>query len=167
MRLQSLTLREIHLPLVTPFETSMDRVTERRIILAEVNADGVSGWGECTAGENPFYSPEDTETCWHILENYLWPMLKGRELTSAACVWPLLEHVRGHNMAKATVETAVWDVEARLKNIPLWKLLGGERAEVPCGVSIGISPGQHIYSSARPDPQLWNPGSGWLACLGS
>jgi O-succinylbenzoate synthase len=138
MRLQSLTLREIHLPLVTPFETSMDRVTERRIILAEVNADGVSGWGECTAGENPFYSPEDTETCWHILENYLWPMLKGRELTSAACVWPLLEHVRGHNMAKATVETAVWDVEARLKNIPLWKLLGGERAEIPCGVSIGI-----------------------------
>jgi len=138
MRLQSLTLREIHLPLVTPFETSMDRVTERRIILAEVNADGVSGWGECTAGENPFYSPEDTETCWHILENYLWPMLKGRELTSAACVWPLLEHVRGHNMAKATVETAVWDAEARLKNIPLWKLLGGARAEIPCGVSIGI-----------------------------
>ena len=138
MRLQSLTLREIHLPLVTPFETSMDRVTERRIILAEVNADGVSGWGECTAGENPFYSSEDTETCWHILENYLWPMLKGRELTSAACVWPLLEHVRGHNMAKATVETAVWDAEARLKNIPLWKLLGGERAEIPCGVSIGI-----------------------------
>jgi len=138
MRLHSLNLREIHLPLVTPFETSMDRVTERRIILAEVNVDGVSGWGECTAGENPFYSPEDTETCWHILEHYLWPMLKGRELTSSACVWPLIEQVRGHNMAKATIETAVWDAEARLKNLPLWKLLGGERAEIPCGVSIGI-----------------------------
>jgi O-succinylbenzoate synthase len=65
-------------------------------------------------------------------------MLKGRELTSAACVWPLIEQVRGHNMAKATIETAVWDAEARLKNLPLWKLLGGERTEIPCGVSIGI-----------------------------
>jgi O-succinylbenzoate synthase len=138
MRLHSLTLREIHLKLVAPFETSFDRTTERRIILAEVNADGVSGWGECTAGESPFYSPEDTDTCWHILKNYLWPILKGRELRSAADVWPLLEHVRGHNMAKATVETAVWDAEAKLKNIPLWKLLGGERQEIPCGVSIGI-----------------------------
>jgi o-succinylbenzoate synthase len=138
MRFRSLTLREIQLPLVTPFETSMDRVTSRRIILAEAQIDSVYGWGECTAGEHPFYSPEDTETAWHILENFLWPKLKGRELASAADVWPLLEQVRGHNMAKATVETAVWDAEAKLKNIPLWKLIGGERPEIPCGVSIGI-----------------------------
>lgn len=138
MRLQSLTLREIHLKLVTPFETSMDRVTERRIILAEAQSDGVSGWGECTAGETPFYCPEDTDTAWHVLKKYLWPMLKGRELSSAADVWPLLEHVRGHNMAKATVETAIWDAEAKLNNLPLWKLIGGKRTEIPCGVSIGI-----------------------------
>jgi len=138
MRLHSLILREIHLQLVTPFETSMDRVTRRRIILAEAHVDGVSGWGECTAGETPYYCPEDTDTAWHILKNYLWPRLKGRELASAADVWPLLEQVRGHNMAKATVETAIWDAEARLKNIPLWKLIGGERQEIPCGVSIGI-----------------------------
>jgi o-succinylbenzoate synthase len=138
MRLHSLTLRELRLKLVTPFETSMDRVSDRRILLAEVNVDGVSGWGECTAGESPFYCPEDTDTAWHTLENFLWPMLKGRELTSAADVWPLLERVRGHNMAKAAVETAVWDAEAKLKNIPLWKLIGGQRQEIPCGVSIGI-----------------------------
>jgi len=138
MRLRSLTLREIHLKLVTPFETSMDRVTDRRIILVEVNLDGVSGWGECTAGETPFYCPEDTDTAWHILKSYVWPMLKGRELHSAADVWPLLEQVRGHNMAKAAVETAVWDAQAKLKNIPLWKLIGGERTEIPCGVSVGI-----------------------------
>ena len=138
MRLHSLTLRELHLKLLTPFETSMDRVSERRILLAEVNVDGTSGWGECTAGESPFYSPEDTDTAWHILKNYLWPMLRGRELASAADVWPLLERVRGHNMAKATVETAIWDAEAKLKNIPLWKLIGGQRQEISCGVSIGI-----------------------------
>ena len=138
MRLRSLTLREIHLKLVTPFETSMDRVTERRIILAEAHVDGASGWGECTAGESPFYSPEDTETAWHVLKNFLWPMLKGREFAAASDVWSLLEHVRGHNMAKAALETAIWDAEAKLKNIPLWKLIGGERQEIPCGVSIGI-----------------------------
>ena len=138
MRIESLTLREIHLKLVTPFETSMDRVAERRIILAEVRVDGVSGWGECTAGETPYYCPEDTETAWHILKTFLWPRLKGRELSSAADVWPLLEQVRGHNMAKATLETALWDAEAKLKKTPLWKLLGGERQELPCGVSIGI-----------------------------
>jgi len=138
MRVESLRLREIHLKLVTPFETSFDRTTERRIILAEASVNGVSGWGECTAGENPFYSPEDTETCWHVLRDFLWPMLKGKEFESAGDVWELLEQVRGHNMAKATVETAVWDAEAKLKNEPLWKLIGGEHKEIPCGVSIGI-----------------------------
>ncbi len=138
MRLNSLTLREIRLKLIAPFETSMDCVTERRIILAEASVGGVSGWGECTAGETPFYCPEDTDTAWHVLKEFLWPMLKGRELASAADVWPLLEQVRGHNMAKGAVETAIWDAEAKLKNVPLWKLIGGERQEIPCGVSIGI-----------------------------
>jgi o-succinylbenzoate synthase len=138
MRLHSLTLREIHLPLITPFETSMDRVTDRRILLVEAAVDGITGWGECTAGENPFYSPEDTDTAWHIITTYLWPMLKGKEFDSAADVWPFLAQVRGHNMAKAAVETALWDAEAKLKNIPLWKLLGGTQQEIPCGVSIGV-----------------------------
>jgi o-succinylbenzoate synthase len=138
MRLHSLTLREIHLPLLTPFETSMDRVSERRILLAEATVDGVTGWGECTAGENPFYSPEDTDTAWHILTNYAWPILKGKEFTSASDIWPLLEQVRGHNMAKATVETAIWEAEAKLKNVPLWQLIGGTQQEIACGVSIGI-----------------------------
>jgi O-succinylbenzoate synthase len=138
MRVREVTLREIRMPLVAPFETSMDRVSERRIILLEADVDGVIGWGECTAMENPFYSPEDTETAWHILQNYLWPMVKGKEFAAAAEVWGLLEKVRGHTMAKATLETAIWDAEAKLKNIPLWKLLGGVREEIPCGVSIGV-----------------------------
>jgi len=138
MQIRTLTLREIHLKLLAPFETSMDRVTERRILLAELNIDGTIGWGECTAGENPFYSSEDTDTAWHIITKYLWPMLKGKSINCAAEVWPLLEHVRGHNMAKATLETAAWEAEAKLRKVPLWKLLGGTREEIPCGVSIGI-----------------------------
>jgi O-succinylbenzoate synthase len=151
MRLHSLTLREIHLPLVIPFETSMDRVTERHILLVEANVDGVIGWGECTAGENPTYSPEDTETAWHIITKYLWPVLKGKEFSSAAEVWGLLEQIRGHSMAKAAIETAIWDAEAKEKNLPLWKLLGGTRQEIPCGVSIGIkdSPEELIAATKK------------------
>jgi o-succinylbenzoate synthase len=138
MQLRELTLREIHLKLLHPFETSMDRVTERHIILVEANVDGVTGWGECTAGETPFYSPEDTETAWHMITAFIWPMLKGREFSSASDIWGMLEKIRGHNMAKAAVETAIWDAEAKQKNLPLWKHIGGSRQELACGVSIGI-----------------------------
>jgi o-succinylbenzoate synthase len=140
MKLRKLTLREIHLQLLSPFVTSFGKSDLRRIVLVEAEIDGVTGWGESTAGENPFYSYETTETAWLILRDYLWPMLRDREVTSATEVWDLLAGVRGHNMAKAAIETAFWDAEAKQKNIPLAQLLGGTRAEIPCGVSIGIQP---------------------------
>ncbi len=138
MRLRGFTLREVRMPLVAPFETSMERTTVRRIVLVEANIDGQSGWGECVAGESPSYSPETTETAWHILRDFLWPLIKGREFQSAADVWELLDWVRGHNMAKAALESAIWDAEAKLKCISLAKLLGGTRTEIASGVSVGI-----------------------------
>ena len=138
MKVQRITLREIRMPLVTPFETSFGRVTDRRMLLVEAESDGVAGWGECVAGEGPFYAPETVETAWHILRDFIWPLLKGRDFESAAEVWPMLETIRGHNMAKGAVEAALWDAEAKQKGIPLWKLLGGVRQEIACGVSIGI-----------------------------
>jgi O-succinylbenzoate synthase len=140
LRLQKLTLREIHLPLVEPFETSFGKVELRRILLVEADVDGVCGWGECTAGENPFYGYETVETAWHIIRDFLWPAVAGREIASAARVWDALSHVRGHPMAKAALETALWDAEAKQGNLPLAKLLGGAREEISCGVSIGIQP---------------------------
>jgi o-succinylbenzoate synthase len=140
MRVRKVTLREIHLDLIASFETSFDVTHHRRIFLIEADVDGASGWGECTAGEHPFYSYETVETAWHIIRDFLWPVLKGRDFGSASELWELFAHVRGHNMAKGGLETAVWDAEARLKNLPLWKLLGGRREEIPCGVSIGIQP---------------------------
>ncbi len=124
--------------LVTPFETSMDRTELRRILLVRADVDGVIGWGECVAGESPFYSPETADTAWHILRDFLWPLIKGKEFASAGEVWDLLVRVRGHNMAKAALEAAVWDAEARQKSVPLSKLIGGVRGEIACGVSIGI-----------------------------
>ena len=140
MRLKKITLREIRLPLIAPFQTSFNEVSLRRILLVETDVDGVSGWGESTAGEDPFYSYETVETAWHIIRDFLWPILKDQEIASASEVWDMLARVRGHNMAKGGLEAAIWDAEAKQKNVPLAKLLGGVREEISCGVSIGIQP---------------------------
>jgi o-succinylbenzoate synthase len=140
MRLRKITLREIHMPLLAPFQTSFGSTSLRRILLVEADVDGISGWGESTAGEDPYYSYETVETARHIIQDFLWPILKCRELDSASDVSDLLGQIRGHNMAKAAVETAFWDAEAKHKNLPLAKLLGGVRDEISSGVSIGIQP---------------------------
>src|SRR5579862_1319956 len=126
------------MPLVTPFETSFGRVTDRRMLLVEAESDGVAGWGESVAGEGPFYAPETVETAWHILRDFIWPLVRERDFISAAEIWGALESIRGHNMAKGALEAALWDAEARQKGVPLAKLIGGVRDEIACGVSIGI-----------------------------
>lgn len=139
MIIQSIELREIRLPLVHFFETSFGRTTERRILLARVtDSDGAEGWAECTAGEGPFYSEEWTDTCWSTLHEFLAPMVLGKKLENAAQVFTALRPVRGHRMAKATIENACWDLEAKKLGVPLWRHLGGTRNEISCGVSIGI-----------------------------
>lgn len=139
MIIQSIELREICLPLIHFFETSFGRTTERRILLARLrDADGAEGWGECTAGEGPFYSDEWTDSAWSTLCEFLGPMVLGQYVDSAAEVFALMKPVRGHRMAKATIETACWDLEAKKLGVPLWQHLGGTRREIASGVSIGI-----------------------------
>src|SRR5579864_7366602 len=117
MHIEQLTLRELRMKLVAPFQTSMDTTTVRHILLTEAVVDGVVGWGECVAGETPSYSPETTDTAWHVLRDHLWLLIRGKHFGAAAEVWDLLSWVRGHNMAKAALETAVWDAEAKQRNI--------------------------------------------------
>lgn len=137
--IQSIELREIRLPLIHFFETSFGRTTERRIVLARVrDGDGAEGWGEFTAGEGPFYSDEWTESGWVTLCEFLAPMVLGKQVDGAANVFALMKPVRGHRMAKATIETACWDLEAKQLGLPLWKYLGGTRPMIAAGVSIGI-----------------------------
>ena len=138
MRLRQLTLRELHMTLVAPFETSFERIHRRRIVLVEVDVDGAVGWGECVAGETPYYSPETVDTAWHILKDFIWPTLAGKEFPEAAKIWDLLGRIRGNNMAKGAIEAAIWDAEAKKKGVPLWKLLGGTQSMISSGVSIGI-----------------------------
>jgi len=138
MRIDRVTLREIRMPLVHFFETSFGRTTERNIVLVEIDAEGTHAWGECVAGEHPFYSEESYETAWYALKEYLAPALLGKQFDSARVVPALLQRVRGHRMAKASLENAVWEAEALQKKVPMWKLIGGTRTEIDCGVSIGI-----------------------------
>jgi O-succinylbenzoate synthase len=138
MKIEAITLREIHMPLVHFFETSFGRTYSRRILLTTVHCEGVDGWGECVAGEDPYYSPEWIESAWPTIAEYLAPAVIGKTLGCARDVAPLMSRVRGHRMAKSALENALWDAEARQKQVPLWKLLGGSRREIQCGVSIGI-----------------------------
>ncbi len=139
MQIKKIELIEINLPLVHFFETSFGRTYERRIILTRVVDDeNNEGWGEATCGETPSYCEEWTDSAWVTIEKILAPMIIGKEVESASGIWDVLKQVRGNRMAKAAIETAVWDLEAKKLNIPLWKHLGGVNREIACGVSIGI-----------------------------
>lgn len=138
MKIESITLQELHMPLVHFFETSFGRVTDRRILLVKVEGEGVTAWGECVAAEDPFYSEETIDGAWHIIREFLAPAVLGKKLDSARDCVPLFAKVRGNRMAKGALENALWDGEATAKGLPLWKLLGGTLSKIACGVSIGI-----------------------------
>jgi o-succinylbenzoate synthase len=138
MKIESITLRELEMRLKWPFETSFGVTQKRRVLLVEMIADGVTGWGEVTTGEAPYYNYETTDTAWLVISEFVAPLLIGKELSTASDVPLLINRIRGHQMAKAGVENALWDIEAQQKNLSLSKLLTGVREEIPCGVSLGI-----------------------------
>ena len=127
------------MPLVHFFETSFGRTYEREIVVVETVADRVSGWGEITCGENPFYNEEWTDSAWLIARDYVAPRVLKHAFDSASQVADRTAHIRGHRMACGGVEASVWDLEARRHGVSLAKHIGGgARSEIPCGVSIGI-----------------------------
>ena len=132
-------LRLLRLPLVRFFETSFGRVHEREFLVVTVDGEGASGVGECVADASPFYSAETTRTAWHIITEFLAPLVLGRSFDHPREIFGALAAVRGHQMAKAAVEMAAWDLAARQRGVSLSALLGGEgRASIDSGVSIGI-----------------------------
>jgi len=138
MRIDAIILRELHMPLVRPFETSFGVTRNRRIVLAEIQSEGLIGWGECTAGERPFFSGESTDTAWQVLINELGPMLAAESPEHGGACPRIFRAVRGNPMAKAALENAIWDLEAQREGISLSQLLGGVRESISCGVSLCI-----------------------------
>ncbi|HET7100300.1 MAG TPA: o-succinylbenzoate synthase, partial [Terriglobia bacterium] len=125
MKIEQIELLEIRMPLVHFFETSFGRTTDRRIVLLRARVDGLDGWGEVTCGEMPFYSYETPGTAWHILRDILIPWALEKSWDSPAHLGERFRPVRGHNMAKAALENALWDIEAQSLGVPLAELLGG------------------------------------------
>ena len=139
IKVDRLILRHIRMPLVHFFETSFSRTYDRDIILVEAISGDVSGWGEVTAGENPFYNEEWTGSVWPLLIDYVAPRILGYDFASPEDVHLRTAHIRGHKMAQAGVEAAIWDLQARLNHEPLYQTIrGGAHKEIACGVSIGI-----------------------------
>src|SRR5271155_1259816 len=138
MRIEQINLKIVRLPLVRPFQTSSSRKTHLDHILVRIVADGVVGWGECASPSDPYYCAETTETCWHILRDFLAPLVLGREWSSIEELVGLYRAVKGNAFARAGLEMACWDALARAQGQPLRSLLGGTRVEILSGVSLGI-----------------------------
>ena len=140
MRIDAVELAIVQLPLVRPFETSFGRMARREFVLVSVWHDGIAGWGECVADADPHYSSEYTTSAWHVMSRYLVPAMLGDRPGHPRDLHALWSVVRGHRMAKAALEMAAWDLQARLEQRPLCELIGGALRPIPAGVSIGIQP---------------------------
>ena len=140
MRLHAVELRRIRMSLVAPFETSFGVQTERDILLLKAITDVGEGWGECVAGEDPHYSPEYVDGAQHVLVHHILPRLFGRDLAAANDVGVVLRPIHGHHMAKAAIEMALLDAELRARKESFGHFFGAVRADVDCGVSVGIHP---------------------------
>ena len=138
MRIHRVELRLVRLPLVQFFETSFGRIHDREFIVVMVDGDGQRGYGECVTDRDPYYSSETSETAWHVLMEHLVPRSLGVEFAHPREVFPAFAQVRGHNMAKAALEMAAWDLYARQSGVPLSQVLGGCRTTIASGVSVGI-----------------------------
>jgi O-succinylbenzoate synthase len=138
MKLESISLFHLSMPLVSPFETSFGLTINRECILISINSEGITGWGECAMDRDPGYSYETTGTGWHILKEFIIPPLLGREVTDVADFQEEVSGIRGHNLAKAGFEMALWDLLGQREGKSLRELLGGRRDRVEVGVSIGL-----------------------------
>lgn len=140
MKIERIELHHVAMPLVHAFETSFGREHTRACILVAVYSEGLTGWGECVAEAGPWYSSETVETAWHIKRDFLIPQLLAQSITSPEDVVARFGRVRGHPMARAGLENAIWDLLARAQGKSLAQMLGGQLNEVPVGVSVGIEP---------------------------
>jgi o-succinylbenzoate synthase len=138
LKLERIEVRKLQLPLKHPFETSFGTTTSKTFLLLSVSSDGVTGYGECVAEEDPFYLPETNGTVLHVLRDFLVPIALSLDLSHPRELLSGFARIRGHNMAKAALEMAVWDLEARRQGIPLYRLIGGRGGEIASGVSIGL-----------------------------
>ena len=140
MKILAIELHRVAMPLVRAFETSFGRQVARDVLLVRARTTDGDGWGECVAMADPVYSSEYVDGCEAVIRDYLAPALLAADEVTAESVAELLRFVIGHRMAKAAVETAVLDAQARAQGVSFGDYFGADRDEVDCGVSVGIAP---------------------------
>ncbi|MEJ5226159.1 MAG: o-succinylbenzoate synthase [Anaerolineales bacterium] len=140
MKISSLTLHFLSMPLVSPFQTSFGTTVNRESVLVTLHAEGLTGYGECVADHDPGYSYETSGTAWHILKDFIAPLIIGQDIADAEDYQQRVSGIRGHHLAKAAVEMALWDLLGKRNNLSLRQMLGGVRDSVEVGVSVGIQP---------------------------
>ena len=138
MQIERVDLIIVRLQLIRTFVTSSSQRTHLDHILVKVSADGLVGWGECAVPPTPYYCEETTETCWHLLKDFLVPAVLGQPWTQIEELTQLYKNVKRNNFAKAGLEMACWDLLAQAQGQPLHAMLGGNRKEILSGVSLGI-----------------------------
>ena len=138
MKIESITFHHLNMPLVSPFETSFGRETDRACILITIRSEGLTGYGECVASRDPGYNYETTGTAMHILKDFISPLILGKDVKDASDFQERVSGIRGHHLAKAGLEMALWDLLGKREGKSLRELLGGVREKVEVGVSIGI-----------------------------
>jgi O-succinylbenzoate synthase len=138
MKIDHIRMRHLRMKLKYPFETSFGRIQTRDCILLEVSSEGTTGYGECVADWDPGYSYETVGTAWHILEDFIFPAILQQEILDPEDLQNKILFVRGHQMAKAGLEMALWDLIGKQRGESLKTMIGGERLKVKVGVSIGI-----------------------------
>ena len=140
IKVDGVELRLIRLPLTEPFETSFGKIDSRLIFLVNLQAEGLTGWGEVVASEEPRYSYETVRTALHVIQDFFAPVLLTAPIADLNELAQRLAPFRGHNMAKAGIELAFMDLLAQLTQQSLSSLIGGEREQIDVGVSLGIQP---------------------------
>ena len=138
MKIESITLHHLSMPLVSPFETSFGRETDRQCVIVEIRSEGLIGYGECVATHDPGYNYETTGTSMHILKDFVAPLILGQDVKDAHDFQERVSSIRGHHLAKAGVEMALWDLLGKREGKSLKELFGGVRDKVEMGVSVGI-----------------------------
>ncbi len=149
MKIEAVELRQLRIPLVSPFETSGWREEEKTCILVELESESLAGYGECAVSPGPWYSYETLSTAWHIMEDYIVPLVLGKNFKTPVEMLGAFSPIRGHNMSKASFEMALWDLLSKKQGISLSQMLGGTKTRVESGVSIGIQQStQHLLDVA-------------------
>ncbi len=140
MLIEEVTIFHTKMELITPFETSLGIEKHEEHIIIKIVSEGLTGWGECVVEPGPSYSPETIKTAWHILSDFLIPSILNKNIPIVKNYIDQISWIRGHRMAKAGIEAALWDLFAKSKGISLSALLGGIQKKIIVGVSVGMNP---------------------------